>query len=193
MLKWRKLNRHNGTWVKCLFDPNTVQIGKETYGEIRLYNDVKDRYLKIGNYCSIGEEVIFLLGREHDIHNISTFPFKVKVGGEQYEALSKGDITIGDDVWIGCRSMILSGVSVGQGAVIAAGSVVTKDIPPYAVVGGVPATVIKYRFGQELIEELKTIDYSRMDRKLIQEHMDKLYSELEDVSQLEWMPRGVKE
>ncbi|MGN1313974.1 MAG: CatB-related O-acetyltransferase [Lachnospiraceae bacterium] len=187
--KWRKQNEHNGTWVKSLFNPEQVSVGKGTYGEIRLLNDVEERKLKIGNYCSIGGETLFLLGREHDIGLCSTFPFKVRVMGDSYEALSKGDIIVDDDVWIGCRAMILSGVHIGQGAVIAAGSVVNKDVPPYAVVGGVPAKIMKYRFSDELIDELLKVDYSKLDDSMVKEHIGRLYEKLEDRSQLEWLPK----
>ena len=77
--------------------------------------------------------------------------------------------------WIGDSALILSGVEIGQGAVIAAGAVVTEDVPPYAVVGGVPARVIKYRFTDEVIKELVKIDYDKVDRKFIELHEDIWY------------------
>lgn len=84
---------------------------------------------------------------------VSTYPFKRKLfhGGE--EAVSKGDIIVGDDVWVGYGATILSGVHIGQGAVIAAGAVVNKDVPPYAIVGGIPAKVIKYRFSESVCKK----------------------------------------
>ena len=123
------------------------------------------------------------------MQNISTFPFKVSFSLEEYEATSKGNIVIDDDVWIGYGATILSGVHIGQGAVIAAGAVVTKDVPPYAIVGGVPAKVIKYRFPQEMIEALLKIDYSKLDKNMISAHIDELYQELTDLQQLDWLPR----
>lgn len=71
---------------------------------------------------------------------------------------------------------------------VAAGSVVTKDVPPYAIVGGVPARVIKYRFGPEMIEELLKVDYSKLDRAEIQEHVQELYQPLKSPEQIQWMP-----
>lgn len=78
---------------------------------------------------------------------------------------------IKDDVWIGAQATIMSGVTIGQGAVIGAKALVTKDVPPYAIVGGVPAKVIKYRFEKEIIDELLKIDFSKFDYKVIKEHI----------------------
>ena len=100
--------------------------------------------------------------------------------GEMYEGQSKGDIVVADDVWIGNRAMIMSGVHIGQGAVIAAGAVVTKDVPPYAVVGGVPACVIKYRFSEKVIKELVKIDYSKLDKRVVCDELEKLYIEVNE-------------
>ena len=127
---------------------------------------------------------------DHAVDRISTFPFKVKcLETAEYEAVSKGDIIVDDDVWIGQNAVILSGVHIGQGAVVAAGAVVSKDVPPYAVVGGVPAKVIKYRFSQEIIDELMKVDYSKLDVELVREHENDLYAELTDVGQLDWLPK----
>ena len=187
---WKKMNPHNETAPDNDFNMADVSVGKYTYGAIRVYNYNSGEKLKIGNFCSIASDVMFVLNADHNIHTISSFPFKAKClyTGEQ-EALSKGDIVVDDDVWIGYRSTILSGVHVGQGAVIAAGSVVTKNVPPYAVVAGVPAKVIKYRFDPEIINELIRIDYSKLTKEDIQEHIDDLYKDLIDVQQIAWMPK----
>ena len=94
-----------------------------------------------------------------------------------------------DEVWIGYGVTIMSGVKIGQGAIIAAGAVVTKDIPPYAIAGGVPAKVIKYRFSKDIVDELMKIDYSKLTKELIAEHIDEMYFELKEINQLEWLPR----
>jgi serine acetyltransferase len=107
----------------------------------------------------------------------------------ELEAVSKGDIVVGDDVWIGYGATILSGVHIGQGAVVAAGALVAKDVPPYAIVGGVPAKVIKYRFEPALIERLLEIDYSQLDDATIREHADDLYNGLKSSDQLDWFPK----
>ena len=102
--------------------------------------------------------------------------------------LAKGDIVINDDVWIGYNALIMSGVEIGQGAVIAAGAVVTKNIPPYAIAGGVPARVLKYRFDEKTIQMMLRIDYSRLEVNAIEDNIDKLYSEDVNLDLISWMP-----
>lgn len=187
--EWRKINSDNTTSISENIRMDHVSVGNYTYGGINALMFDGNSKLIIGNYCSIGPDVCFVVSADHEMNHISTFPYKVKVLGNQYEGVSKGDIIVDDDVWIGCGATILSGVHIGQGAVIAAGAVVTKDVPPYAVVGGVPAKVIKYRFEPEIIDELLKVDYSKLEKEMIEEHIDELYQELTDVKQLEWMPR----
>lgn len=119
------------------------------------------QYAEIGKFCSIGPEVRIGLGK-HPLHLKSTHPGFYDIDSSYYGITPEYNnpepeyekITVGNDVWIGCRAMILDGVTIGDGAIIAAGAVVTKDVPPYAIVGGVPAKIIKYRFQPEKIEEL---------------------------------------
>ena len=186
--KWRKLNPDNLTTTKNDFDFSAVSVGKGTYGELEVYTFNDGPTLRIGNYCSIAPSVKFVLSADHYLNHVSTYPFKAKlVSPESKEGVSKGDIIVGDDVWIGIGSIILSGVNIGQGAVISAGAVVTKDVPPYAVVGGVPAKVIKYRFDAETIKELLKIDFSALNKDAINLHIDDLYKELTDKEQLDWL------
>ncbi|WP_198593310.1 CatB-related O-acetyltransferase [Vibrio sp. 10N.222.54.B6] len=138
----------------------------------------KDEKLVIGNYVSIASGVKFFLGGEHQTNTITTFPFKVKVLGHDVEAFSKGPIIIEDDVWIGTDVKIMSGVRVGKGAVIAAGSIVTNDVLPYSIVGGVPARFIKSRVPSELIDELATLDIKNIEHLIIDD-LDLIYSELD--------------
>ena len=187
--QWRKKNQYNDTAPFNLFNLDHVFVGKETYGNLIVDNYNNIYKLVIGNYCSIATDVMFILDADHYTNHISTFPFKVKVLGEKQEGVSKGDIIVDDDVWIGYGAKIMSGVHIGQGAVVAAGAVVTKDVPPYAIVGGVPAKVIKYRFEPEMIEELLKVDYSKLTKEDIEKHIDDLYTELKDPSQLDWMPK----
>lgn len=188
---WKKRNTHNNTkLVPPLVNTDRISIGNHTYGSISAIISSANGSLWIGNYCSIADHVTFVVSADHPTENISTFPFKTLCTHETgCEAVSKGDIVVEDDVWIAYGATILSGVRIGQGAVIAAGSVVTKDVPPYAIVGGIPAKVIKYRFSPELIEELLKVDYSKLDEAQVREHINELYDPLMTVQQLDWMPR----
>ena len=186
---WRKKNKNNSTrYIQIYGDMNKVHVGNYTYGDIYVAAENKNYELYIGSFCSIAHGVKFLLGSDHAVTKVSTFPFKYFFFSSS-DAISKGDIVVEDDVWIGEDAMILSGVSIGQGAIIAAGAVVTKDVPPYAIVGGVPAKVIKYRFEPELIEELLKIDYSKLSKEDIEKHINDLCMELKDPSHLDWMPK----
>lgn len=188
--EWRRRNVNNSTELKTLVPFEIIDIGNYTYGDINIIRNDESSRLKIGAFCSIAKEVSFVLGGEHRLNSISTFPFKVKcLQGQDKEAFSKGDIIVEDDVWIGYRAVILSGVHIGQGAVIATGAVVTKDVPPYAVVGGVPAKVIKYRFEEAMIKRLLKVDYSQLSIECIEQHIEELYAELHESDQFEWLPR----
>ena len=188
--KWINRNRHNYTIAENQFDASRVTVGRKTYGtlDVRMFGH-SDEQLTIGNYCSIGPETVFMLGGEHCYDCLSTYPFRAMYQMAPHEALSRGPIVVEDDVWIGTRVMILSGVRIGQGAIIAAGSVVNKDVPPYAIVGGVPAKVIKYRFSPELIDSLMTVDYSKLDDDAIRTHEAQLYQPLTSPEQLSWLPK----
>jgi len=170
-----------------IFDIDILEAGKCSYGELNIVSFNNDYKLKIGNYVSIAQNVYFLLSTEHYLNHISTYPFKVKITkGVKGESFGKGDIVVGDDAWIGFGSLILSGVTIGQGAVVAAGSVVTKDVPPYAIVGGVPARVIKYRFDKDTIDKLVKIDYSKLTKEDIESHINELYS---NDLKIDWMKK----
>ncbi len=176
---WRDLNKHNETTVSKHVKINHLSVGNYTYGNINMYHSGNgNEKLIIGNFCSIAPEVVFLLASEHCYKNISTFPFKVKFLGHENEAGSKGSIIVSDDVWIGYGAVILSGVKIGQGAVIAAGSIVTKDVPPYAIVAGNPAKILKYRFDENVIKKLLDFDFSTLSKEQIQKFSSLIYSEI---------------
>lgn len=187
--QWRKKNKHNETVPINIFPIDIVNVKKETYGGLSVLAFNQDAKLSIGNYCSIAPGVTFILSADHAINTISTFPYKVKTMGIPFEGKSKGNIEVGDDVWLGYGATILSGVRIGQGAVVAAGAVVTSDVPAYAIVGGVPAKVIRYRFSRELISELQRVDYERLTKAEIEKHISDLYMPLENKYQLRWLPK----
>lgn len=171
---WRMKNKHNLTTMGNNFSTSKVKVGNGTYGNINVMAfNVKNEFLEIGSYCSIADNVMFILAGEHNYKLISTYPFKTKVLGEENECIVKGKVTIKDDVWIGYGATILSGVTIGQGAIIGAGSVVSKDVPPYAIYAN--GRIIKYRFDEEIIKKLKTIDYSKLDTQKIKDNLDFLY------------------
>lgn len=189
--EWRSRNAQNYTVALGEFDFEHVSCGAYTYGGVNVidYAGHTGSKLKIGSFCSIGPNVVFVLNGDHHLNHISTYPFKVKITKDiQYEAISKGNINIGDDVWIGYGATILSGVTIGQGAVIAAESVVSKDVPSYAIVAGTPAKVLKYRFESNIISKLEKIDYSKLTEEMVREHMDEFYSTLTGESDLSWLP-----
>jgi acetyltransferase-like isoleucine patch superfamily enzyme len=136
------------------------EIGDFTYGQPTILTWGEGRKLIIGRYCSIAGGVTILLGGNHRPDWVTTYPFSgildtwPEAAGITGHPQSNGDVRIGSDVWLGIHSTILSGVTIGDGAVVAAHALVTKDVPPYAIVGGNPAALIKYRFSPDIIEAL---------------------------------------
>lgn len=179
--KYRSLNRHNETCIMNFCDLSKIIVGKKTYGSIHVTDfSPADTKLRIGSYCSIAPNVRFLLGGEHQLYSISTYPFKVKSFGEAREANSKGDIVVKDDVWIGDGAVICSGVTIGQGAIVAAGAVVTKNVEPYAIVGGNPAKFIKWRLDENLRKKLEQVDVVALFDKFTKEDMPTVYEKLDE-------------
>lgn len=119
-------------------------------------------------------------GANHQLSGFSTYPFYIFGGGwekvtpKDEELPFKGDTVVGNDVWIGYESVIMPGVTIGDGAVIAAKSVVTKDVPPYTIFGGNPAQVIKQRFDDDIIEKLLEIAWWNWDIKKISANLEKI-------------------
>lgn len=179
---WRRGNEANGTYpVSPIADLSNIQIGRFSYGPIDLHSSSKAPHLKIGICCSIASNVVFVTHDDHPTRSFSSFPFRVMALGDVApEAIGKGGIVLEDDVWIGYRATILDGVTIHRGGVVAAGAVVCKDVPPYTIVGGVPAKPIKKRFDDETISRLMAFDYSKVDETWIQEHLRDLYSPIDE-------------
>ena len=137
--------------------------------------DARKPSVIIGKYCSIATNCTFVLSH-HLTNRVSTSSvynkksrnlFNRDVGNPS--CYSKGDILIKNDVWIGANVNILDGLTIGNGAVIESGSVVTKSVPAYAIVGGNPATIIKYRFSDDIVKELEELDFWSLSDKEIDE------------------------
>lgn len=176
--QWRRANAHNRTRAGNGFPIDRVTVGRHTYGTLNItFFGLPDESVEIGHFCSIADGVHFIAGGEHDYRHLSTYPLRRFVLGEDVrEATSRGKITVGDDVWIGFGTTILSGVTIGQGAVIAAHSVLTRDVPPYAVfIGG---SVAKYRFPPDIVSRLVDFDYSGLTDDEIRTNVDVLYSNI---------------
>lgn len=135
-------------------------VGDWTYGRPTVFSLDDSTKLKIGRFCSISHDVTVLLGGDHRTDWVTTYPFNVFFSRAKRfsgHPRSKGNVVIGNDVWIGLGALILSGVEIGDGAVIAAHSVVTKNVEPYSIVGGNPAQHIKFRFGDSQIRALRAV------------------------------------
>lgn len=131
--------------------------------------------LKIGKFCSIacGAKFLFTSGN-HTLRSLSTYTFPIfyEEWGLDTKNIrdawdNKGDIVVGNDVWIGYEAVILSGVTIGDGAIIGSRAVVTKDVPPYTIVGGVPARAIRKRFDEDTIARLKALQWWNWDEEKI--------------------------
>ena len=158
-------------------------VGKYTYGHAAALKYACNK-VEIGNFCSIGPEVI-LAPSEHDIHSISMHHFHQDCrygyfvpsiyGADNWtEEHSKKNynVIIKNDVWIGARAIILAGVTIGNGAIIAAGAVVTKDVPDFAIVEGVPAKIIKYRFTENEQKIILKSEWWNWDDDKLKEHVN---------------------
>jgi acetyltransferase-like isoleucine patch superfamily enzyme len=165
-----------------------LSVGKETYGYNNLIiNNYKGSEAKviIGNYCSLAPEIRIITGGIHPVNRITTYPFRIKWDQEgkytDQMPYTKGKIVIGNDVWIATNVLILSGIVIGDGAVVASGSIVTKDVPPYAIVGGNPAKIIKFRFSEDKIQELLKIRWWDWDKEKIIKNIEMLTDENVDL------------
>ncbi len=139
--------------------------------------------LIIGKFCAIAKDVKFIMnGANHKLSGFSTYPFYIFGNGwetampKEGELPYKGDTLIGSDVWIGYEATIMPGVNIGHGAIVSSKSVVTSDVPPYTIVGGNPAKVIKHRFDQTTIDTLLSIAWWDWNSKTITEHIQLIVS-----------------
>ena len=175
-------------YLKNVITNPNIQIGEFTFyndfvndpteferNNVLYHYPVNNDRLIIGKFCSIACGAKFLFNSaNHSMKSLSTYPFPIffdEWGLDKMQVASawdnKGDIVIGNDVWIGYEAVILAGVTIGDGAIIGARAVVTKDVPPYTVVGGVPARQIKRRFPEQIINELLKLKWWDWDEDRI--------------------------
>ncbi len=164
-------------FLKPLVDRPNIEIGEYTYYDdpdgpqhfvrkcvLHHYAFVGDR-LVIGRFCALAEGVTFIMnGANHPTGGFSTYPFNIFGDGwergfdpQSWAAEMRGDTVVGSDVWIGRQATILPGVSIGDGAIVAAKSVVSADVPPYAIVAGNPGRIVKMRFDEATIARLLAV------------------------------------
>lgn len=156
--------------------------GPENFLNNVLYHfDFNGDKLIIGKFCSIAAEVRFIMnGGNHPVDLLTTYPFPIF--GQGWEAAmpekwpNRGNTVIGNDVWIGYGALIMPGIQVGNGAIIATGSVVTKNVAPYAIVGGNPAQLIRYRFGKADIARLERLSWWNWDIEKITRNVKSICS-----------------
>ena len=158
---------------------NSVKLGRFTY----ISTNTKIQYTTIGKFCSVGPDCKIGLGKHPSNTFVSTHPIFFSLSKQsQMTFVSKKyfdefeHISIGNDVWIGTGSIIIDGVKIEDGVIVAAGSVVTEDIPAYAIVGGVPAKIIKYRFSEKEIDRLLEIKWWDMNIDLIKNKFKKFHN-----------------
>jgi len=133
--------------------PSLFEVGHMSVVNRLIINDFKGRgKIKIGNYSSLAKDVSMIISADHDYVGVTTYSlFEI----ENPNGKNRDFIDIGNDVWIGMEAMIMGGVKIGNGAVVGARAVVTKDVPSYAIVVGSPAEIVKYRFSNEVIAKLE--------------------------------------
>ena len=166
-----------------------MELGEHSYGVANVKWWTTPNKVKTGKFCSIGGLTVFLDGN-HRMDTFSTFPFAERLKWNECKPNNWGKEVpvIGNDVWIGDNVVIYSGVNIGDGAVIAGQSVVTKSVPPYAVVAGNPARIVKYRFDKDTIEKLLkykwwdlSLDIIRKELMPICDDMQKILEKLREL------------
>ena len=176
----RKLTKLERYQVKFRQRYPDYKVGKHSYGVPIVYNWKDDTTLEIGDYCSIAASAQIFLGGNHRTDWISTYPFPAFQAEAKHIKkfrVSKGNVVIGNDVWLCNNSIILSGVTIGNGAVVAAGAVVTKDVDHYSIVAGNPAQHVKWRFDEPIRAELLRLSWWNWPEEEIARVFDLLCSD----------------
>ncbi|VXC31305.1 conserved hypothetical protein [Flavobacterium sp. 9AF] len=156
-----------------------VEAGVESYHNGNLIVKGKGLF-KIGNYCALGQDIKIILSNHVYNYPSLQYNFYRKRFNELPYKMDKGNITIGSDVWIGDNAILLPNITVGNGAIIGAGAVVTKDVPDFAIVGGNPAKIIKYRFSEAQIIEINNKKWWNWDNEKIIKNRDYFFKSLDE-------------
>lgn len=167
-----------------------VQMGAYSYECPKILSFGWSEKVVIGKFCSIAEDVKIVAGGEHNYNHVTTFPLKDRLKGSKLPIHHKGPIIIENDVWIGTGAIILAGVKIANGAVVGAGSVVTHDVPAYAIVAGVPAQVIKFRFTTDQIKKLLEIEWWNWSIEKIVKNVDYFHENVDNF--IEKFSRNIK-
>lgn len=176
---WRKQNKHNSTVAMNCFPLDCVKVGEATYGELHVLSyQPEQEFLSIGSYVSIAPNVHFILSGNHQTNTLFTYPLCSILSGNHSDrdTNSKGSIIVEDEVWIGYGAIILSGVTIGKGSIIAAGAIVVRDVPPYAIVGGNPARFIRYRMPEKVIPVVSDIFLKKFTEEEKKKNLDLFYT-----------------
>jgi acetyltransferase-like isoleucine patch superfamily enzyme len=167
--------------IDLYISDGTYTFGRFTYGSPRILKYPGDQNkVIVGSFCSIANSVTIFVGGNHNVRNVSTFPLLSKLEIDENVPLSNGDVVIGSDVWLGYGCTILSGVNIEHGAVVGAMAVVTKDVPPYGIVVGNPARLVRKRFSDDQIQRLLKIAWWDWPISKIKHNAHLLNSELVD-------------
>ena len=170
---WRKKKK----FTKDFLQGKCFEIGDYTYGVPDVHAQQQGAVLRVGKFCSFAGGVKIILGDNHRMDWVTTYPFPAFPddwqGVEDIKDYwwTKGDVVIGNDVWVGEEAMILSGVTIGDGAVIGARAVVAKDVAPYSVVVGNPARTVKMRHDEDTIKLLLELKWWNWPHENIKKHL----------------------
>lgn len=183
-MKLKLFHKEEGSvYTRDLLRHPHVTVGEHTYGLPVVHSWDDTTKLRIGKFCSIADEVHFLLGGNHRSDWVSTYPFNVlhekfpNAAAVKGHPATKGDIVVGNDVWIGSGALILSGVTIGDGAVIGAHAVVGGNVAPYEIVVGNPMKSVRKRFSEAQIKDLLDIAWWNWDEEKINENVQLICSE----------------